>query len=167
MKETVVCVLTENGLQTLLDEGGSQSWVLDEKRIGKCEYVVCVQRRDSIRNAEKATAEHQTAFVIGKLGSVTRSKAPGAEKRWHLGFSEYAEIDVPNAWPGYRNPVFYTDLEHFNIDIDALKCKPMPVGERYREAGAPRRGLTLSEAKAGLAITFGINPTEIDIIIRG
>ncbi len=169
--EDAVCVLTENGLETILEEGGSQAWVLDAKRARQCSYVVCIQNRSSVRNLGKATAEHHTAFMVGKLDKVSHSRDPGNEKRWHLGFSAYAELDVPDAWPGFRNPVFYANFsEHFQIDISALDFHPMPKAEESASvpATSPRAaGLTIAEAKAGLAQTFGVQPSDIEITIRG
>lgn len=166
--ENTVCVLTENGLETILEEGGSQAWVLDAKRAGKCQYVVCIQNRMSVRNLGKAAADHHTAFMIGKLDKVVRSQDPGNEKRWYLGFSEYAELDVTEAWPGYRNPVFYTNFQkEFKLDIASIVFHPMPSNQEPVQLPPSSKGLTIAEAKAGLALTFGVNPSQIEIAIRG
>lgn len=168
-QEDAVCVLTANGLETLLEEGGSQAWVLDAKRAGQCLYVVCIQNRTPATNLGKPTADHHTAFLVAKLDRVVRSQDPGNEKRWFLGFSEYAELDVTDAWPGYRNPVFYTNFkEHFGLDIADLEFHPMPsAGEIGQQGPATKNGLTIPEAKAGLALTFGVKPSDIEITIRG
>lgn len=164
--EDTVCVLTANGLETLLEEGGSQAWVLDANRARKCQYVVCVQNRGS-GDRGSALADHHTAFVVAKLDRVVHSQNPGDEKRWVLGFSEYAELDVTDAWPGYRNPVFYTNFqEHFNLDISELEFQPMPPTVEAKPQRLVVTGITIEEAKAGLAITFGVNPSVIEITIR-
>lgn len=90
------------------------------------------------------------------------------EKRWILVFSEYAEINIPEVWPGYRNPVFYTDLEALNINVDTLEFKPMPVPKAI-SLPAPlktARALSIAEAKEGLAMTFGVDPSSIEITVR-
>ena len=162
-----VCVLTARGIEMILAEGGSQAWVLDAKRARACQYVICVQNRGFADDWGKVSAPHHTAFIVGRLKDVVRStEDPTAkDKRWLLVFSEYAEIDVPNAWPGNRNPVLYTDLESFGIKLEELKFHPMP--EQEEPAPPIAAPLTLAEAKAGLARTFGVAPTDIEITVRG
>jgi hypothetical protein len=101
--------------------------------------------------------------------------SPDHEGRYLIQFSEYAPVNVPDAWKGDRNPIKYVaSLKNLGIDPSTLKWEPMP------EAGAapgptpapvkPNAGvqpLTMSEAKKGLAITFGVAPEAIEITIRG
>lgn len=163
--DNVVCVLTADGITDILEGGGSGQWVLDAKRARTCEYVVCVQTRDHRWGGE--SAEHHVAFLIGRLKDIVRPDQEGSENRWILKFKEYAEIDIPNAWPGYRNPVFYTNLNHFGIDPSLLKFEPMPVVEDLKADVKPIKSMSIVEAKEGLAITFGVSPSDIEIIIRG
>ena len=172
-KTPAICVLTARGIETILAEGGSQAWVLDARRARKYKYVVCVQNRGFTDDWGKVSAPHHTAFIVGKLKDVVRSQEKGCADRWLLTFSEYAEVDVPDAWPGFRNPVLYTDLESFPIDVEALQFHPMPVPapttvpEVAAAAETGPRPLTMAEAKAGLALTFGVAPSDIEIIVRG
>lgn len=126
VKHSAICVFTARGIEKILAEGGSQAWVLDPKRARGCEYVICVQNRDFTDDWGHASAPHHTAFLVGRLKDVVRPTEEKRENRWILTFSEYAEVDVANAWPGYRNPVFYTDLESLGIDINALLFQSMP-----------------------------------------
>ncbi len=162
-KGSVICVLTARGIGRTLAEGGSQAWVLDAKRARGCEYVVCVQNRVT-DDWGQASADHHAAFVVGRLKSVVRSNEPESQNRWMLAFSEYAEINKPNAWPGNQNPVLYTDLASLNIDVASLDFQPMPEQELPVTTGGP---LTIAEAKEGLALTFGVEPTAIEITVRG
>jgi hypothetical protein len=166
-KFNAVCVLTARGIESILEDGGSQAWVLDAKRARKCEYVICVQNRGFVDDWGHASADHHVAFLIGRLKDVVRSKEENCEKRWVLTFSEYAEINIPNAWPGFRNPVFYTNLKHFGIDPQSLKFEPMPSVEPLKEAIKTTKPMTMAEAKQGLAITFSVAPSDIEIIVRG
>ena len=166
-KNSAVCVLTARGIEKILEEGGSQAWVLDAKRARGCQYVVCIQNRGFTDDWGHVSAPHHTAFVVGKLKEVVRSKEDDCENRWRLVFSEYAEIDVENAWPGNRNPVLYTDLEQFGIKLDELEFHPMPEQEPLPEAKRQVGPLTMAEAKAGLAQTFGVEPSDIEITVRG
>src|SRR3954447_18968388 len=99
---------------------------------------------------------------------------PAARKgRFLILFSEYAVIDVPDAWDGGRNPVSYRSLKRLGLDPSKLSWKPMPERRKpapdVNPAGAKSEaaGLTMAEAKKGLAISFGVKPDAIEIVIRG
>jgi hypothetical protein len=165
MEDTsAVCVLTARGIEMILSEGGSQAWVLDAKRASECKYVICVQNRGFENDWGKVSAPHHTAFLVGRLKGVVRSQEEDCENRWLLTFSEYAEVNVPNAWPGNRNPVLYTTLEDMGISVDELKFHPMP--EQEGVAKPKVKPLTFDEAKAGLAQMFNVDPSAIEITIR-
>jgi hypothetical protein len=126
--------------------------------------VVCVQNRGFADDWGKASAPHHSAFVVGKLKDVVEVPNNSSDKpRWLLTFSEYAEIDVPDAWPGYRNPVWYTTLEEIGIEVGKLRFKPMPAPASSAKDGP----LTIAEAKLRLAVTFGVDPDHIEITVRG
>jgi hypothetical protein len=168
--EDTVCVLTARGIGRVLEEGGSQAWVLDAKRAASCKYVVCVQNRGFAKSGNDwggVSAPHHSAFLVGRLKDVVRSTEEDSENRWMLRFSEYAEIDISDSWPGFRNPVLYTSLEELKIDISSLKFEPMPVNEPVKPISPTDKGLTLAEAKAGLAKTFGVRPEDVQITIKG
>lgn len=79
---------------------------------------------------------------------------------------------MPDAWPKFRNPVLYTDLESVPIDVETLPFHSMPVPApttvpQVAAADTGPRPLTMVEAKAGLALTFGVAPSDIEIIVRG
>ena len=167
---SVICVLTARGPDRLLEEGGSQAWVLDHNRAKACKYVLCVQNNRGAGNEwGTPTKAHHSAFLVGKLKDVVRadSAEDGYEDRWLLTFSEYAEIDVPGAWPGNRNPVLYSDLENFNIDPASLVFKPMPERQPRTSKPPSIRTLSIAEAKEALSQTFGVSPSAIEITVRG
>ena len=125
-----VCVLTARSLETILAEGGAQSWRLSARNAGKCTYVVCVQNRKNKRKPKDwgdALAKHHTAFIVGRLKEVVQSQEEKCSGRWMLVFSEYAKIDIENAWPGHQNPVFYTSLQNIGIDVKNLNFQLMLV----------------------------------------
>ena len=172
IESNAVCVLSARGLEKILEEGGSQAWVLDAKRARTCEYVVVVQNRDFADNGDdwgNVSAEHHNAFIVGRLKGVVRSSEVGNGNRWMLQFSEYAEIDIADAWPGNRNPVFYTDLKSMNIDVASLRFEAMPDVEPVATStpNGITSNLTIAEAKEGLARTFGVSPSSIQITING
>ncbi len=164
-----IFVLTGRGLETMLNEGGSQAWVIDAKRAKNCEYVVCIQNHNQNYFSKKQlSAAHHTAFVVGKLIDIVPAD-PGAsdENRKKLVFSEYAIINMKDKWPKNRNPVFYDSLSSFGIDVEKLVFKPMPQIEALNNSNQDTKALTISQAKIGLALNFGISPDDIEIVIRG
>ena len=92
--------------------------------------------------------------------------------RWIIELSEYTFVDYPEKWGEWRNPVKYTTLEELGIDPKKLKFKPMPVPTKVLTPPAPPErskigGLTIAEAKAGLALQFGVPPEAVEIVIKG
>ena len=171
-KTNAVCVFTARGIEKILAEGGSKAWVLDAKRAGKREYVVSIQNGHGKNDWGHASAPHHTAFVVGRLKKVVCCETHVNEPdRWLLVFSEYAEINVPKSWPGNHNPVMYGTLEQFGIKLDDLQFYPMPEQEPEDQAETKVKRkvtpLTMTEAKEGLAMTFRVKPSDIEIIVRG
>lgn len=155
----VIEVLTYKSIETILEVGGTQSWTLDRKRAAGCDYVVMC-RNANTRDAEGPEA-HGTAFMVGKVKDVVPST--DTEGRWLIQISEYATVNVPDSWEG-RNPVAYWQERDFRktpeyegIDFNSLDFRPLPQRER---------GLTISEAKAGLAIGLNVPESAIEIVIR-
>lgn len=104
--------------------------------------------------------------MVGKISKVLL--VDPEEKRYMLQFSEYAEVSVPDAWNGQRNPVQYTTLEEMGIDVRKLKFKPMPeVAENISPiVQSTANGLSIEEAKKGLAQRFGVKLEQIQITIN-
>lgn len=165
---SAVCVLSARGLEKIIEEGGSQAWVLDAHRARNCKYVVVVQNRDFERKGDdwgNVSAEHHNAFIVGKLKDVVPSSEQGNGNRWMLLFSEYAELDIPDAWPGNRNPVFYTSLQAMNINPSSLHFVAMPEANSLSTGQPAFASLTIAQAKEGLSRTFGVDPSAIQITI--
>ncbi|MBB5716824.1 hypothetical protein [Sphingomonas aerophila] len=164
MSDNVVQVLTYKSVATILAVGGTQSWTLDRNRAKGCKYVVCC-RNANTREAEGNEA-HGSAFMVGKVSDVVSST--DHDGRWLILFSEYATVDVGEQWEG-RNPVRFYTVEDYegHIDFDALDWKPMPEPEAKIGTVPPSQGLTITQAKAALAATFGVDPSAVEITIRG
>ncbi|TAX22774.1 hypothetical protein ELI02_28015 (plasmid) [Rhizobium leguminosarum] len=162
MADNVVSVFTFKSIDTILDVGGTQSWTLDRARVKACKYaVVC-------RNAHHSDVEgpeaHGSAFMVGKVSDIVPSTE--TQGRWLILFSEYALCNVGDQWEG-RNPVRFWTTDDFDlIDFDALNWEPMPEFSAGEAATLKGPGLTIAEAKAGLSLTFGVDPAAIEIIIR-
>lgn len=165
-----VVVFTGRTVERMLEERGSSAWALDRHHALRCEYVICCRnsRAEFTRPGPEA---HGSAFLIARIKDVV--PAPGEEHRFLIEFGEYAVIDVPDLWKGWRNPVRYASLAELGIDPTTLQFSPMPdaggaSATTERVEGTPRRkGLTIADAKRGLAETFGVSPDSIEITIRG
>lgn len=169
MSEKVLSVLTFKSVDNILNVGGTQSWVLDRNRAKACKYVVIC--RNAYHPNVEGQEEHGHAFMIGKVKDVVPSTEN--KDRWLILLSEYTVDDFGHQWEG-RNPVAYystddyaTGEDYDGIDFDALSFMPMPEPVQTEDGIPAKPGLTIAEAKAGLAATFGVDPSAIEILIRG
>jgi hypothetical protein len=152
----VISVLTYKSVETILEVGGTQSWALDRNRAARCDYVVMC--RNAKTRGPEGPEEHGSAFMVGKVKDVVPSTE--TEGRWLILISEYALIDSPDQWEG-RNPVAYFkdsdyDEDHY-IDFKGLDYQPLK---------ASSGGLTIAEAKAGLALGLDVPESAIEIVVR-
>lgn len=170
MSHGCVAVLTARGSARILREGGSQAWRLNPRNAAKAEYCVCVQNRNKTWGG--ADHKHHEAFMVGKIDKVL----PVENGRFMIKFIEYAMISVPDAWDGNRNPVKYSTLEDFGIsDPSTLDWHKMPVSENLpkEDIGDDEYEklddgfvLTIEDAKKGLARTFSVPESSIEINIK-
>jgi len=167
MEDTIV-LFTRQSTERILREGGSGRWRLVPSHARQCKFAVCT--RNAKHSKVEGSEPHRSAFLIGKVKDIVPSREkPG---RYWILFSEYARVDTPDIWnKGDRNPVRYSTIQALGIDPSRLKWEPMPTTSRPQESVAqetkPTGGLTMSEAKQGLAITFGVAPEAVEITIRG
>lgn len=175
--DTGVVVMTARGPDRIIQEGGSQAWVLNPKNALKHRYLVTVQNRHNGQWGG-ATEPHGTAFLIGKISDVVPSPEPKSKGRYLVKISEYARIAVPCKWRG-SNPVRYLNIkDEFGIDPDSLEFLPVPtpnyenignVDDAQHEDSVDSSEvllLTIAQAKAGLAANLGVELDQIEIIIK-
>ena len=177
MAHDVTIVFTAKSIDRILREGGTSSWRLDRNHARERPYVICT------RNAHASWVEgsepHRSAFLVGKVSDVvpctpTPENSETAQHRYLIKFSEFARVSIPDVWvKGDRNPVKYMSIEDFGIDPAKLAWEPMPEtddsADKETTAVAQATGtpLTIAEAKRGLALTFNIAPSAVEITIRG
>lgn len=166
--DTVV-VFTAKNIDRTIQQGGAGNWKLNAERVKKCNYVLLTANSHH-RDSTHPNNKHGHAFLIGKISGL----APDAyddlgrreDDRWIIQFSQYAEIDIPDAWGGYQNPVKYADLSDFGINPDQLDWTPFPVDQVVNQAHMGIPALTIEEAKLGISKKLGITPDCIEITIR-
>lgn len=165
---TAVVVFTGKSIDRVVSDGGSQSWVLDRNNALHCEYLVCCRSGiDWVEGPEP----RGSAFLVGRISDVVPSTE--TKGRWLIKICAFSRVAIPNVWQGWRNPVRYTDFASLGIDPNTLTFEPMPepvittqsvTPSDARPSGSP---LTISEAKRGLALSFGVSEDAIEITIRG
>lgn len=168
----VVMIFTSKPLETMIQEGGSGYWSANRKRLEKCEYLIATKSNTLREHFPSNTDIKQgSAFLVGKITNITDS--PDGD-RLVIQISEYAEINKPKVWTGNRNPVAYTTSQDFTeahgLDFESLEWQKFPITDealsKKRESIGEVKGLTIEEAKLGLAKTLGISSDCIEIIIK-
>jgi hypothetical protein len=170
MSDRSAVFFTAKSIETLLNEGGTSAWHLDRNHARQCVFAVCTRNTRRLIG-DPGPEAHCSAFLVGKIKDVI--PAPRRPGRYLVEFSEYARVNIPDAWKGDRNPVKYSTLGELGIDPSALKWNRMPgrseAHDPTRAIIGPNSGtaLTMAEAKKGLALAFGVSPEAIEITIRG
>ncbi|WP_433754650.1 hypothetical protein [Nocardia sp. CA-135398] len=168
--EDAVVVFTGKSAEKILHEGGSQAWKLDAARAKKCEWLVCTQNAHNFEPFADGNEPHGSAFLIGRISRISPSTKPDEiPGRWKIQFSEYARVSVPEVWAGDRNPVRYTQLAALGISLDGLEFQKAERDANAMVEASPTVpvGLTIAQAKAGLALNYGVGVDSIEIVIRG
>lgn len=170
MNEEVMVIFTGKSAESCLKVSGTQSWVLEPRHAKRCKYVVLCQNAYAEGEWADGREPHGTAFMIGRVSDVVPSTE--VEGRWLVKFDEYARLDKPNFWKGWRNPVrYFKTLEELSLSIDELHFETVPIIEEPEKAEIkPLQAsgkLTIAEAKKALAETFGVSPDAVEITIHG
>lgn len=164
-----IIVFTAKDTDKLIEQGGSGNWKLNAERANKCTYVVLTANSHHLETCHKIE-HHGHAFLIGKVSGLSNEAyndlGNKEDGRWVIQFNEYAEIDIPDAWKGFRNPVRYMDLSDLKIDPESLVWKPFPFDQQVDRSIKNTPALTIEEAKQGIAKKLGIAPDCIEITIR-
>ncbi|WP_127075993.1 hypothetical protein [Rhodomicrobium lacus] len=171
-EKDAVVVFTARSPDRIINEGGSQAWVLNPARAKLARWLVCTQNRHNPNyEFSDATEPHGAAFLVGRISGVRRSPEEGSEDRWIIEIGEFALVSVPDVWKHWRNPVRYMSIKELSIDVKSLSFEPMPkVSEATAVppvAAKASGALTIAEAKKGIALTFGVHPDAVEITIRG
>jgi hypothetical protein len=181
MTHSALLNFTSAGLKNLIGSRGSKWFKVNKKIASKVKFLVCVQNQKGDPRYG-ASAPHRTAFLIGHIAGIVPSPRKDSQ-RSHIAISDYAEINIPDAWGGWQYPVHYTTLEDIGIDLDKLDFTPPPKSKSNdSEATADNEGdeiseyddenefevrpLTIDQAKACLAAHLKVKPEPIKITIE-
>jgi hypothetical protein len=167
--DPAIVVFTADTRDSILLQGGSGDWVVSAKKADSCKYIVCCRKPNW--NNRKEGIPARAAFLIGRVAGLL--ERPGSENdrdqmRYLIQMAEYAVIERPGVWKdNVRNPVAYSTLDELQIDLRGLKFIPMPASAGKTNDSPGANHMTIADAKKGLAATFGVNPEDIEITIRG
>lgn len=151
--ENTIITFTRNQLQEIKEKGYDYSWILNKQRAEKCKYLVCCHSEG---------AKRRDAFLVALINRIRQvDNDVKGNARWAIDISEYANIDLPNVWQGWQNPVHYTSLDELGIEPSSIRFK------KLQESKNDISSLTIEQAKQGLAKSFAINPEQIEILIKG
>jgi hypothetical protein len=164
-------VFTARPRDQLVAERGSQAWGLKPSHAKQMQWLLCVRNRNNADHtfSSGVTEAHGSGFLLGKITDVVPSDVD--PRRYKVVISEYAGIDIPDVWQGWRNPVRYVRLSTLGIDptrLDFLSMQPTlrESGTAAWQVHEARPGLSIADAKRQLAETFGVRPEAIEITIR-
>lgn len=183
MSDECIVVFTGESHRRILHQGGSRAWALAPNRARKCRYLVCVQNLyHPGRDFSDVSETHGAVFMVGKISDVIPDPEVPSSGRWQIRISEYALHTVMNAWKGWRNPVRYTTLEEMGINLEELTFRSVSDGQRDlsittdqqvpavtpgKQDNGPIIPLSIAQAKAGLAVYYGVSQEAVEIVIRG
>jgi len=159
----VLMVFTSKSLKTMKQEGGSGNWAANRERLRHAKWIVATRNEKS--NWTQGDEGHGSAFLIGKVSGIKQAPTP-EQNRFVVAFDRYAELSIPNAWTGSRNPVAYTDLGSLGIDPDKLvwtEFVPTQVEERVGPTDEPTA--IIDRARSMIAEAFSISPDAVKITV--
>ena len=161
--QTVVSVLTFKGRARLIEEGGSQAWRADRRKLNHCEFIVCARHANSPFPAE-GDEPHKSAFLVGRISGIVDADTDGEAhdrnlpNRNKILFSEYAVIDGPVLALTGQNPVqYWPDLAALGIDAATLE---------WQRVEAKVEKSPIERAKEMVAAAHGVTADRVDITIR-
>ena len=125
MNKEALLVFTGKSLEQCLQVGGTQSWALNRTNARQCKYAVLCQNAYADREWAEGNEPHGSAFMVGRISDIVPSTE--VKNRWLVLFNEYARINAPNVWQGWRNPIRYTTFEELSLKFDDMHFEPMPA----------------------------------------
>jgi hypothetical protein len=120
MPNSVIMVFTSKSAQEMIGRGESWAWQVNLEKASLVDYIVCTEngRREKLPGWRK---RHGRAFLIARVSGVVAAPDDPSGRYKIIQFSEYAEIDIPSAWGGWRKGFKYGSLDDFKISVENLR----------------------------------------------
>lgn len=164
-----LAVFTEVTAEAIIGQGGSGDWVLNPDKASNQKYIVCCRKSRWHNKADGVP--NGAAFLVGVIENLVPRERVNSrgQHRYFVEMAKFATVKVEGVWGNWRNPVIYTSLEELGIDPRSLKFKPAAAAasETFSATVPVPARLTIAEAKKALAVTFGVDPDDIEITVRG
>lgn len=139
----VLTVLTFKSASHIVGDGGTQSWVISQRRANRCAFVVCVRHQYGPYKAE-GNEPHKHAFLVGKVSRVVPSSETA--DRFRVEFSEYAIVDGPLIPLNSASPTqYFPSLSSTGIDEAALDWRPVSTPPETDRGTTPPLGVDVAE----------------------
>lgn len=167
--EDTLCVRTRDTIDDILAANNSAAWFLQPRRARAARYLVCAGLD------RERSSEERRPFLVVEISEVVLDPDASKERaRYAICFERYALLDPEqqDVLTGSQNPVRWGALEDFVSNApDELKWvqapeKSLPYSYSRRVSREPvQGGLSVDEAKKGLALRFGVPEASITITI--
>jgi hypothetical protein len=165
-----LCVTTRDPLEDILAANNSAAWFLQPRRARQAKYLVC-----AAMDRDRPDIDRKP-FLVAEISDVVLDPAASKHRpRYAISFERYALVDAEKAkrLTGSQNPVRWRNLSDLiSVSANQLRWqhvspKTLPYSYSRREPREPSGiGLSIDEAKTGLAARFGVSEDAIEIIIR-
>ncbi|MCR9238926.1 MAG: hypothetical protein NXI17_19845 [Alphaproteobacteria bacterium] len=160
-----IALLTFESCELILEQGGSRSWVAKAERVQEYSYVVLV--RNSKHPSAPHDVEHGAAFLIGRISGVREvdETAANGRPRIQIDVSEYAEVNIADAWGKSQNPVWFTDFETLGVDVSKLKFRSVPP-RQLSATKAIDKAAIVGKFRERIAELYQVPVRQIEIAIK-
>ena len=163
-----IMILSRDEPQHVIAANGSGSWKINiAKRAEAVRWLILANKVDGKRRLT----------LLGKVVGFELDKGGDNPGRYAVKIDAFCDLSGHGkSFDGKSsNPVQFVDAEQV-LEFNPESCELLPVPKQslrqsYERPGAmasrtPPKPLSITEAKAGLAATFGIEPEQVEIIIK-
>ncbi|WP_306260163.1 hypothetical protein [Pararhizobium sp. IMCC21322] len=160
-----IALLTFEPRELILKQGGSRSWVAKAERVQEYPYVVLV--RNFKHPSAPHDVEHGAVFLIGRISGVREvdETAANGRPRIQIDISEYAEVNIADAWGKSQNPVWFTDFETLGVDVSKLKFRSVPP-RQLSATKATDKSAIVGKYRERIAELYQVSVRQIEIAIK-
>ncbi|WP_170509645.1 hypothetical protein [Ruegeria arenilitoris] len=181
---TAMVIFTSKKPEDVAKLGGTGWWKVDPVKARGATHVVLTHNAFDKRRPGDPE-HHGESFMVATIKDVLQDE----DGRWLIQFDQYAMTSAGLKWPGYRNPVNYTDTE---IVLDQLEIgdwqklqevsfKDAQAIRRRDDASATRMqarqaatsgtgeqtfGEIIELYRERIAVDLGVEPTAVKITIE-
>ena len=141
---------TDTSAQSLFDWTASRERDASSTSIDRICHILQLSRGDAVALARHLEEAGCGEFVVGRRGQKSRF-------RWR-----YSCISLGHAASGETS-----ELEEAENPVPDNEEDVIDAGPGNATETSPLAGITISEAKAALAKSLGVSPSDIEIVVRG